>query len=129
MTSRIIAASRTDRVMGPSVSVLGRAGNIPKRLTSGTVGRTPTRLFTAAGPRVEPPVSSPIAAVAKFAATADPLPPDDPLAIRVGSYALRTTPKAEPRYPDANSPIVVLPSMTAPASFSRLTTVAFRPGT
>jgi hypothetical protein len=42
-------------------------------------------LFTAAGPRVDPPVSSAMLASAKFAATPEPLPPDDPLALRVGS--------------------------------------------
>jgi hypothetical protein len=110
------------------VSVLGRAGNIPKRLTSGVVGRSPTRLFTAAGPRTDPPVSSPIPTVPKFAAVPEPVPPDEPLAIRAGSYALRTTPNAEPMYPDANSPIVVLATITAPAVFSRLTIVASRFG-
>src|SRR5919204_835327 len=124
MTSRTIAASFTERAIGPSVSVVGRAGSIPNRLTSGSVGRRPTRLLTDAGPRTDPPVSSPMPTVAKFAAMPDPVPPDDPLALRVGSYAFRTTPNADPRYPDAYSPIVVLATMTAPAFFSRDTIVA-----
>src|SRR6267143_138790 len=107
MTSRSIAASLTERVIGPSVSVVGRAGIMPNRLTSGSVGRNPTRLFTAAGPRIDPPVSSPMPTMAKLAATPDPVPPDEPLAERVGSYAFRTTPNADPRKPDAYSPIVV----------------------
>ena len=60
-----------------------------RRRTSGTVGRSPTRLWTAAGPRIDPPVSSAIATVAKLAATPEPLPLDDPLAFRFGSYAFR----------------------------------------
>lgn len=85
ITSRSSAASLTVRAIGPSVSVLGFAGIMPKRLTSGTVGRRPTRLCTAAGPRVDPPVSSAIASVEKLAATPAPLPLEDPLALRRGS--------------------------------------------
>ena len=73
------------RVIGPSVSLEGLAGIIPWRLTRGTVGRRPTRLCTAAGPRMEPPVSSPMPTRPKFAAIPAPLPPDDPLGLRVGS--------------------------------------------
>src|SRR5436190_87372 len=36
MTSRTMAVSRTVRVIGPNVSVLGRAGLMPWRLTSGS---------------------------------------------------------------------------------------------
>ncbi len=97
MTSSTRAASATVRVIGPIVSCVGFAGSIPWRETSGSVGRSPTRLFTADGPRIEPPVSSPIATRPKFAASALPDPPDDPLGLRVGSYALRITPAAELR--------------------------------
>src|SRR5262245_60900238 len=102
---------------------------MPYRLTSGVVGRRPTRLFAAAGPRIEPPVSSPIPTVAKFAAMPAPVPPEEPLAILVWSYALRTMPNADPRYPDANPPIVVLARITAPAVLRRVTIVASRFGT
>ena len=78
------------------VSCVGLAGSMPNRLTSGSVGRSPTRLLTAAGPRIEPPVSSPIPTSPKFAATPVADPPDEPLGLRVGSYALRMTPDAEP---------------------------------
>src|SRR6185503_7282203 len=129
MTSSTIAASFTERAIGPSVSVVGRAGIIPKRLTSGSVGRRPTRLFTEAGPRIDPPVSSPMPTRPKFAAIPDPVPPDEPLAERDGAYAFRTMPKADPRYPDAYSPIVVFAMMTAPAFFNFVTMVASRAGT
>ncbi len=113
------------------MSVLGLAGIMPKRLTSGTVGRSPTRLCTAAGPRVDPPVSSAIATVAKLAATPAPLPLEEPAALRRGSYALRMAPPADAvlRYPAAYSPIVDFPMMTTPARRSFATTVASRAGT
>jgi hypothetical protein len=62
------------------VSRDGDAGIMPKRLTSGVVGRRPTRLPWDAGPRTEPPVSSPIPTAPKLAATPMPVPQDDPLA-------------------------------------------------
>src|SRR5262249_17658629 len=67
-----IAASAAVRVIGPNVSAVGLNGNEPYRLTKGTVGLKPTRLATAAGPRIDPPVSAPIPTVAKFAAMAEP---------------------------------------------------------
>jgi hypothetical protein len=45
---------------------------------------------------MEPPVSSPMATRPRFAATPTAEPPEDPLGLRVGSYALRMTPNAEP---------------------------------
>ena len=115
----------------PSVSVVGLAGIMPCRLTSGTVGLSPTRLCTAAGPRIDPPVSSAIATVTKLVATPEPLPLDDPLALRLGSYAFRICPPADAvlKYPAAYSPIVDFPTMTAPARRSFSTTVASRFGT
>ena len=75
----------TVRAMGPMVSCVGLAGSIPWRLTSCSVGRRPTRPLTAAGPRTDPPVSSPIPTRPKFAATPAPDPPEDPLGFRLGS--------------------------------------------
>src|SRR5947207_3584166 len=86
-------------------------------------------LLTAAGPRIDPPVSSPMPMVAKLAAIPEPVPPDDPLALRRGSYALRIGPDAELRYPDADSPIVALPRISAPACFILATIVAAAAGT
>src|SRR5262245_24928087 len=123
------AASRTVRVIGPTVTLVGVAGIMPWRLTSGTVGRNPTRFPTDAGPRIEPPVSSPIPIAAKFAATPDPVPPEEPLALRAGAYACLMGPDADPKYPDATSPSVALRITTAPARPSLDTMVASACGT
>ena len=85
MASSRRAASRTVRVIGPSVSLDGLAGIMPKRLTSGRVGRRPTSAWTAAGPRIDPPVSSPMPTIPKLAAMPAPVPPDEPLGLRAGS--------------------------------------------
>ncbi len=60
------------------------------------------------------------------AATAAALPPDEPPGTRPMSQGLRVGPKAEfsVEEPMANSSRLVLPIATAPASRSRLTTVA-----
>src|SRR5258708_16866114 len=121
--------SFTVRARGPTWRVLGLPGRVPTRLRGGAVARRRPRLLPAAGPRTEPPVSSPIPAVAKFAATPEPVPPEDPLAWRRGSYAFRIGPDAEPKIPDANSPIVAFAIMMAPAFLSLATTVASLCGT
>src|SRR5450755_2733289 len=81
---------------------------------------------TAAGCRIEPPVSVPIASGASNPATAALDPPDEPPGIRVRSHGLRVTPYAEFSVdePIANSSMLVLPTMTMPASRSLRTTVA-----
>src|SRR5947209_12207494 len=75
---------------------------------------------------MDPPVSEPRARAEKPAATAAALPPLDPPGTRVGSCGLRVGPKAEFSVdePMANSSRLVLPTTTAPASRSRVTTVA-----
>ena len=75
---------------------------------------------------MEPPVSEPRAAYAWKDATAAALPPDEPPGTRVGSMAFLTGPKAEYSLPEpmANSSMLVLPTMTAPAALSFLTTKA-----
>ena len=81
---------------------------------------------TAAGWRIEPPVSVPIASGASNAATAALEPPDDPPGIRPRSHGLCDGPNAEFSVDDpiANSSMFVLPSMTIPASLIRLVIVA-----
>ena len=71
-------------------------------------------------------MSEPRATAAKPAATAVALPPLDPPGTRVGSWAFRVGPNAEFSVdePMANSSMFVLPTSTAPASRSRVTTVA-----
>ena len=82
---------------------------------------TPTIPQTAAGCRIEPPVSVPSASGASNAATAAEEPPDEPPGTRLRSQGLRDGPKAEfsVEEPIANSSMLVLPRMTIPASLSR----------
>src|SRR3989344_8965382 len=80
----------------------------------------------AAGWRIEPPVSEPKAALAMLAATAAAEPPDDPPGTRSKSLGLRVNLKPEfsVELPIANSSILVLPIITAPASRNLRETVA-----
>src|SRR3954452_11900120 len=86
----------------------------------------PTRPVTAAGWRIEPPVSVPVASGASYAATAADEAPEDPPGIRVRSHGLCVVPNAlfSVEEPAANSPMLVLPRMTMPAARSRAGTVA-----
>ena len=72
---------------------------------------------SAAGWRIEPPVSVPSAHGARPAATAAALPPLEPPGTRARSHGLSTGPKAEFSFdePIANSSWLVLPSSGAPA--------------
>src|SRR2546430_4358379 len=72
---------------------------------------------SAAGWRIEPPVSVPRAQTASPAATAAALPPLEPPGTRVGSHGLCTGPNAEFSLdePIANSSQFVLPTRTAPS--------------
>ena len=58
---------------------------MPVRLTRPRVGRMPTRLLALDGERMEFTVSDPVPAVAKLAATAAPVPPEEPPGVRVRS--------------------------------------------
>jgi hypothetical protein len=81
---------------------------------------------SAAGCRIEPPVSEPIAIGVIPAATATALPPLEPPAVREGSCGFRAGKKALFSFeePIASSSMFVLPTMTASAARSRATTVA-----
>src|SRR5439155_7986383 len=92
ITSRSRAASSTERVIGPGVSRRLSSGAMPVRLTSPTVGRTPTRLLIDAGARTLPPVSVPRPTVPKLAAIATPVPPDEPPLAYARLYGLRVKP-------------------------------------
>src|SRR3954471_12444314 len=98
----------------------------PKRLTRPYVGFTPTTPHSAAGWRIDPPVSEPKLSGLNPAATAAALPPREPPGTRDGSCGLRVGPNAEFSVdePMANSSRLVLPTTTAPASASRDTIVA-----
>ena len=90
------------------------------------MGFRPTIPQSAAGWRIEPPVSVPIAHGALPAATAAADPPDDPPGTRSRSHGFSTGPKPEFSFdePIANSSMFVLPSTGAPASRSFRTLVA-----
>jgi len=99
---------------------------IPARLTRPYVGFKPASPHHAAGQRIEPPVSVPIAIAQRPAATAAPDPLDDPAGswsmfqgLRAGGNGVS---KAVP--PIANSHVVSLPNRTAPASLSNRVVVA-----
>src|SRR6187455_1831889 len=81
---------------------------------------------SAAGWRIEPPVSDPSASGAIPAATATADPPLDPPGMRSTAQGLRVGPKAEFSVdePIANSSRLVLATATAPAARTRSTTVA-----
>ena len=80
----------------------------------------------AAGWRIEPPVSVPVAAGARRAAIAAAEPPDEPPGTAAGSHGFLTAPKLEFSLaePIANSSQLSLPSVTMPASPNFSTTVA-----
>src|SRR5439155_1137679 len=85
---------------------------------------------SAAGIRVDPPVSVPIPAGAKRAATPAALPPLLPPGILEVSYGLRTGPKAPLLLvmPNASSCMFALPKTMPPAPSSASTTRAFARG-
>ena len=98
---------------------------MPSRLTSSCVGEMPTALAARAGLRIEEPVSSAIAQVTRFAATAEPDPELEPMGLRSVSYGLQNVPPNELRgMPDAYSPRLALARMIAPAARRRATNVA-----
>ena len=83
---------------------------------------------SAAGWRIEPPVSVPVAPIANPAATAAADPPDDPPGtsfVPSGDHGLVTGPKALLMLdePMANSSRLVLPRKTAPSCSSLVVTV------
>ena len=76
--------SATDRAKGPAQSRLLDAGVRPSRLTRPKLGLKPTTPQQAAGTRIDPPVSVPIAISARPAATAAAEPLDEPPGTRCG---------------------------------------------
>src|ERR1700733_1715728 len=92
---------------------------MPARLTRPKVGFSPTVPHKAAGIRIDPPVSEPIATGTIRAATAAPDPPLDPPGTRVRSHGFLD---GGVTLPQANSCIRVLPTMIAPAARSFATT-------
>src|SRR3979411_820835 len=89
------------------------------RLTRPEVGCRPTVTHKAAGMRIDPPVSEPIATGTIRAATTAPDPPLEPPGTRLRSQGFF---EGGVTLPHANSCIRVLPTMIAPASRSFATT-------
>src|SRR5262245_6279021 len=78
---------------------------------------------------MEPPVSSPMEQVTRFAATDAPEPPLEVPGLRSVSYGLQNGPPNELReFGVPISPSFALAMMIAPASLQRLTKVASRGG-
>src|SRR5215831_16123279 len=118
-----IAASRTDLAIGPAWSKEEANATIPQREQRPYVGLIPTVPVIAAGWRIEPPVSVPVAPRQRPAATAAAEPPEDPPGTsgRLDPWrrqGLTTGPKRLISFEDpiANSSLLSLPSITAPAS-------------
>src|SRR6266699_2187161 len=86
ITSCSRAASSTVLVSGPGVSRDEAKATTPYLDEPPYVGFTPTRPQTAAGWRIEPPVSVPMPSGAWYAATAAAEPPDDPPGTRLRSH-------------------------------------------
>ena len=86
----------------------------------------PVMPHSAAGWRIEPPVSVPVAAGARPPAIAAADPPDDPPGTAVVSQGFFTAPKNEFSLdePMANSSQLSFPSVTMPALRNCSTTVA-----
>ena len=86
----------------------------------------PTTPHRAAGWRIDPPVSEPRARGRTRRPPRRPIPPTTRPGTRSVSWGLRVGPKAEFSVdePMANSSMLVLPTITAPARCSRVTTVA-----
>jgi hypothetical protein len=130
------AASRTLVVIGPGVSWLWLIGTTCMRLSRPTVGLSPTMPLTLAGQVIEPSVSVPIAAQASPAATAAPLPDDEPQGLRSIACGFLACPPTA-LHPDelaeermlAHSDKLALPRITTPSARSRATIGASRPVT
>src|SRR5690349_10511027 len=120
------AVSSTVRAHGPPWSSDDAHAIKPYRDTVPYVGFTPTVAVNAAGWRIDPPVSDPMASGAWNAASAAALPPPDPPGTRWTSHGLRVGPYAEFSVDDpiANSSMFVLPRIGMPAARNRTVTVA-----
>lgn len=86
------------------------------------MGLRPVVPQNAAGMRMDPPPSVPIASGAMPLATDAAAPPLEPPAVRLGSRGFRVSPHNSLLVtPGQNSGLLVFPTMIAPASTSRAT--------
>ncbi len=121
----ISAQSSTDRVIGPIESSVQDSSIVPCRLMRPNVTLRPTSPLKAQGMRTEPPVSLPMPAGVRRAATATPVPLDEPPGVRwvSRSQGFHGVPISGlvPQPPKANSTMCSLPSGIIPAAVSRST--------
>src|SRR3954469_9505054 len=87
-TSKMVHASDTVLASGPTWSSDGESGNTPAVEMSPNEGFSPTTPHAAAGMRIDPPVSVPIDAQQRHAATDAAEPPLDPPGERARSCGL-----------------------------------------
>ena len=85
ISAKTSAQSSTVRPSGPTTSKRRQSGSVPVMSTAPGLGLKPTMPFQAAGRRIEPPVSDPIAAADSPIATATAEPPEEPPATRLAS--------------------------------------------
>src|SRR5476651_922308 len=116
---KTIAASSTQRAMGPSLSMLQLSAIAPYLLTRPKEGRKPVSPHSVDGETMEPKVSDPMAKGKQPAATVDAGPADDPLDPRVMFQGFLVRPPNHTS-PWASSPKVSLAQSTAPAFSSLL---------
>ena len=93
MHSKRCATSSADFPIGPAWSKLDAKQSHPIVKLDRKWVLSPVRPHKAAGWRIEPPVSVPVASGTRRAATAAAEPPDDPPRVRVKSQGLRVLPK------------------------------------
>ena len=92
MTASARAQSATLRAIGPIESSVDDSGNAPSSGMRFCVGLKPTMPQNAAGMRVEPPVSEPMAMSHMPSATATAAPDDEPPGMRARSAGLPGVP-------------------------------------
>ena len=120
--------SATLRVIAHTVSSVNDSGKAPASGVRRCVFLKPTSPHSAAGTRIEPPVSDPSPATARPSATETAAPDDEPPGMRAtaASQGLRGVPRCGlmPTPENANSVMLVRPVIAAPAARSRATAVA-----
>ena len=118
-------AISTERAIGPIRSSVQLSNMVPWSEIRPKVTLSPTSPLKAEGMRTEPPVSLPMPAGARRAATATPVPLEEPPGVRwvLRSHGFQGAPISGlvPQPPKANSTMCVLPSGTMPAASSRST--------
>src|SRR5579875_1682688 len=121
-----MAASSTERAIGPILSIDQLRAIAPVRGTRPKLGRSPVVPHRVEGAEHEPSVSVPLPKPTQPAATALATPADDPLEPCRVFHGLRVrTPGGGPhRSPCASAPRLSFATSTAPALSSRVTTSA-----